>query len=970
MQRAVASLTAAPPENELVGQTLGDFRIREVLGRGGMGVVFTAEQLSVPGRAVALKILGSTIASPIARQRFEREVEAVGRLDHPNIVPILSADTHGATPFYAMKLVVGHSLRRAIQRSEFEGNIRRMAALVRDLALALHHAHEHGVVHRDVKPGNVLLDADGCPMLTDFGLASVTEADEQLTMSTDAVGTPDYMAPEQVTRRFGPITPQTDIYGLGVVLFELLAGTAPFQSESRHETMDRIVRGDPPRLRSLAPAAPRDLENVCAMAMRREPRARYATAAEFAADLQAFLDHRPTIARPPRPTERARLLLHRHRALAVASGVAVVAFLAAAAWWGVILPEREIDRRLESADELATGRQLAIAELAGATPYQAVELRRRRDELEQQLQSTFESVLSLAPDHRPTLRRFANLTADQLERALQGGGLLLRAQRIRLLERRLQRLDVASRHADLLVITGTLEITTPDGTATLSLSPTVATPDGRTEFAAPDSPDTRALDSTPCTVTVPEGSYLLRATCGSSTPIELPVLIRRQSIQSQEERRVQLEFLPPDAILAGYRQVHGGFGIAHTEPTNEHRDHLRYVPGYQMTIREAGYADIDRWTDRPKDPRRAEAIAQLFRPTAQNVTWDAITAVLDRMNAIERRDRTGYYTTLPSPEEWQRAARGADGRPYPWGWQHDWSFSQNYRSGTTADEELLPSEFPATDRSPFGIHDLAGSLREVVVPLNTTAEIGTKQFLLCGGSYYSFQSADLRLDSMRTLVHNEPSPDAGLRLVRRPLPIPPAGPHTLRLGDTSLEDWHITTVRTPFFEHHPPGARARLANGSLELDGYAGNYSAELLAWHPITAGDRFELRAIWTHDFDSELGNDRGMRFVIGQVPGLRLFDEPLELFASTSSWHLSHGADHAAKQQHTAKRGARLQLLARCDGEKLTAELTVAGGEPRRLELPWRAGWSRKFHYLGILLPSFCRTRARIDSLEFTSR
>ncbi len=260
------------------GDQLGDFRLLRELGRGGMGVVFEAEQVSVSGRRVAVKIMRGLLATEAARTRFAREVAVIGRLDHPNVVPILAADVHGGTPFYAMKLVDGQSLRDHLRDRSMAGDWRGLAAIVRDIARALQHGHEHGVVHRDVKPGNILIDRDGRAMLLDYGLACILDEHSDLTISADAIGTPDYMAPEQVDRRLGGVSPRSDVYGLGATLYECLAGAAPFAASTRHETMARILRGEAANLRAKARQIPADLANICAMAMAREPARRYATA--------------------------------------------------------------------------------------------------------------------------------------------------------------------------------------------------------------------------------------------------------------------------------------------------------------------------------------------------------------------------------------------------------------------------------------------------------------------------------------------------------------------------------------------------------------------------------------------------------------------------------------------------------------------------------------------------------------------
>jgi serine/threonine-protein kinase len=221
-----------------VGERLryfGDYELIEELGRGGMGVVFQARQVSL-NRMVALKLIRSAdLASEDELRRFQNEAEAVAQLDHPGIVPIIEIGEHEGQKYFSMKLIAGRGLDAA--KAEYAADPRAAACLVAAAARAVHHAHLRGILHRDLKPSNILLDGDSVPHVTDFGLAKKVETDSGMTQSGAIMGTPSYMAPEQASGKRGLVTTASDVYGLGAVLYELLAGRPPFQGESVLDTL-------------------------------------------------------------------------------------------------------------------------------------------------------------------------------------------------------------------------------------------------------------------------------------------------------------------------------------------------------------------------------------------------------------------------------------------------------------------------------------------------------------------------------------------------------------------------------------------------------------------------------------------------------------------------------------------------------------------------------------------------------------
>jgi len=299
---------------------LGEFRILRELGRGGMGVVYEAEQTSLK-RRVALKVLPPSLRmDPRLLSRFQREAEAAGRLRHPGIVPVYSVGEAAGAPFFAMELVEGESLDRLIRRWREEGGApsrERAVEIATKVADALSYAHGQGILHRDVKPGNIILDGNGEPRLTDFGLALDLHA-PGLTAPGEIFGSPQYMSPEQAVRREAPVDERTDVYSLAVTLYELLTLHLPYDASTSAELLTALAAGRliPPH--RFDPAMPRALETVLLRALRKDPRERYGSVAEFAGDLRACLEGR---APAPAPHVRRRRIV---LAAAAVLGLAVI----------------------------------------------------------------------------------------------------------------------------------------------------------------------------------------------------------------------------------------------------------------------------------------------------------------------------------------------------------------------------------------------------------------------------------------------------------------------------------------------------------------------------------------------------------------------------------------------------------------------------------------------------------------------
>jgi serine/threonine protein kinase/tetratricopeptide (TPR) repeat protein len=276
---------------------LGNYQILDEIGHGGMGVIYRARQRH-SRRIVALKrILAYEADSRATLIRFRREAQAAASLDHPNILPIYEVgEDEDGLPFFSMKFAAGGSLRDVAPALRSEPS--RSVALMAKVARALQYAHAQGILHRDLKPGNILLDGRGEPLVSDFGLAKWLDTASDLTHTLTIFGTPGYVAPEQAEGSTRSLEPSTDVYSLGAVLFDLLTGRPPFLGDNVLSVIQQAAEKPAPKLRSLAPALDRDLEIICAKCLEREPNARYCSAGDLAEDLERRLADRPIIARP------------------------------------------------------------------------------------------------------------------------------------------------------------------------------------------------------------------------------------------------------------------------------------------------------------------------------------------------------------------------------------------------------------------------------------------------------------------------------------------------------------------------------------------------------------------------------------------------------------------------------------------------------------------------------------------------
>jgi eukaryotic-like serine/threonine-protein kinase len=369
--------------------TLGDYRLIREIGRGGMGVVYEAEQRSL-GRHVALKVLPLAASlDPRHRQRFQVEAQAAALLHHDHIVPVFGVGFDQGAHYFAMQLIDGPSLTQVIQdlkdwaaaetgekgpaaeldrlhtpRSSVHSSLvrarcRETARLGLQAAEALDHAHQLGVIHRDIKPSNLLIDGRSKLWVADFGLARLPREDHDLTRTGDLLGTLRYMSPEQVRAERGGVDCSTDIYSLGVTLYELITLRPAFDARDRQELLRSILHDEPVAPRKVNPAIPRDLETILLKAIEKEPQARYASAAELADDLRHFLADEPVRARRPGLVDRTVKWVRRHRTAVAISMTALIVTLATTSLvlWQA---KRRTDASLAATNEAALRQRLGV----------------------------------------------------------------------------------------------------------------------------------------------------------------------------------------------------------------------------------------------------------------------------------------------------------------------------------------------------------------------------------------------------------------------------------------------------------------------------------------------------------------------------------------------------------------------------------------------------------------------------------
>lgn len=398
----------------LIGKEVGPYEITSELGRGGMGVVYKARH-KVLRRDVALKMILRSSADSVAISRFRDEARSVATLKHPGIVQIHEYGEHEGTPWFSLEFVDGDTLSQLTSKEPLEP--KRAAQIVADIAAAVSYAHDQNVLHRDIKPANILMAEGDVPKLTDFGLAknvsSEGETSDHKTIDGQIMGTPGYMPPEQARGMTSRIGPHSDQYSLAATLYYLLTGRAPFVGTSIDVVL-QVINKDPLTLRQMQPNTPRDLETICLKAMSKDPARRYASCAEFEADLRRFLRNEPILARPISWLERSVRWCRRNPRTSIPIAVAVVSLLTAfsvSLWSAVTLAAK--NRDIEKQNQEITQKNVEIGEQKDLAIDRATDAKNSVYEV---LKAVRNDIPVTEPKLRPVREKLLRIASDQLDR--------------------------------------------------------------------------------------------------------------------------------------------------------------------------------------------------------------------------------------------------------------------------------------------------------------------------------------------------------------------------------------------------------------------------------------------------------------------------------------------------------------------------------------------------------------------------
>jgi serine/threonine-protein kinase len=826
------------------------YQIETRLGEGAVAVVYRAMDRELQ-RPVAIKVLRQVSAlNDVARKRFHREAQVAGGLSHPNIIAVHDSGEVGGQPYLVMELVEGHPLSAILSARRYEP--RAMIQMLQKVALGVAAAHDKGVVHRDLKPANIMVTRQEEPKVGDFGLVHLMGAETGLTRTGATLGTPLYMAPEQLSGSEVPITPATDVYALGAILYEILTGRPPHIGESLAEIYARVAQEDAIPPRRLNAKAPRDLETVALKALERDPARRYPHARDFADDLRRHLEGEPVLARRT-PWTRLLKWTRRHRTATAAVGVLAAALLAVGLGLAVTAAQlrARIDELMASADRAAKeGRHAeardAYGEVRALRPGHPVaearfhemdraalassrkdaaarfvqEGRRAKEEYDRmqvdlgalnqeekrlsaeiepfagpdkkaplwavrrKIQATqeamtlryqdivvaFISALGADPDTREAKEALARHYFAEIGFAEMEGD-----RNQAMMYEKMVRLFDQGEFAARLAREGSIALETDPPGARVELLRYQEGDDLRM-IAAP----VRSLGTTPLPATTVEiGSYLLILKKEGFRDVRYPVSIGRgkshaAKVRLYSDREIGDGFV---YVPAGEFPMGGdpqAFSGADSEDV--------FVDGFFISTSEVGcdvylqflndrsfHAADQAWK---RSPRETSGGSQLWlrdgdelRPPkgwenfpVMGISWDDAQAFCSWLS-----ERGGWKgVRLATGPEWEKAARGVDGRIFPWGNHFDWSFVKGGRSRPGRPQIEGRDLFPA-DESPYGVRDMAGGVREWCA--DVFPEGGTQR-MARGGMWGGVEVVYFRSASRGSYLPVLVGPHLGFRLVR------------------------------------------------------------------------------------------------------------------------------------------------------------------------------------------------------------
>ncbi|HEX9792772.1 MAG TPA: bifunctional serine/threonine-protein kinase/formylglycine-generating enzyme family protein [Planctomycetota bacterium] len=798
---------------------IGGYRLGEVIGRGGMCVIYASR--TADGVPVALKVLHEDLLlHPAATRRFAREIDNLEHLDHPHVVKVLGHGQDGERLYLVMERMCGGTLRHRIEAVRETGvepgaaDVARSLWIAECIAEALAAAHRQHVVHRDVKPSNILFGGDGEPRLADFGLARVTDA-TRITGTDQVLGTAPYVAPERLTRqgRVADDDPRIDVYSLGVTLFEMLTGFPPYQGQLAANQAAR-QHGPPPM--TALPAAAREpaLEAILERCLEPDPKRRYASARELADDLAARREGRSVRALRGRRRRQAQLAV-RNQPLPFAA--ALLLLLLTLGLGGSEVASRK--RAHARASELlaAAAAQATEFRLRAASLVLDAEHGSRRatsDWSDPSRRSSDAEQTEFAARTRAAALAAFEQAQDSLLQALGGprdsevraalGALWLDRYGLALREGRIREMAEAAEHAAEFgapLRTGTLELSTdpPDATVWIlrfergsELPWKLEALPGATGLRAP----VQRTDLAP-------GSYLLEMRrSGQERTVRLPFVmypgenlrIRDLWLPSDEQIGDGWEYVPPGRFLAGgdplaqdpelatLRYIEEGFFIQREElrfaeyktflvDLGTHGNVCCADPDAARTARKDLHPDtpVHFVHDRSDDDWDPESdyvgpVDDYFHVAAavhSIAPVDAQHYLIWRNLRAREAGQPGDFA-LPTGDQWEFAARGADGRHFSWGNDFDWRCTAGGRSPGIKEATMRPGLYP-DDRSPFGLLDVCGNVRELCLD----REPSTDRYLVRGGEQSYYNAAWFRLAGRSGALLGEWNWNFGMRLVRR-----------------------------------------------------------------------------------------------------------------------------------------------------------------------------------------------------------